>query len=288
MTVYTLPDTDTFNVLLTGDADFVIEFAVLLERHSVPFNILPTMDEIDELDVELDLLDRQTIDATFDPSDFGAYSDRVLPDIRLSAGAYTHIVDLSVAPHFDRKITIEVAGSINPRATIVVSALTNTATELGMVANVANRIVGIGLAPGVMSISSIVDIAPGLNTIPEHLAFAQELMVRLGFVPEVVQDRVGLVQMRVLAMLVNEAAFAVMEGLATPADIDTAMRLGVNYPKGLLEWADEIGIAVVALILDGLHREYQQERYRPCVLLKQMMRAGWTGKASGRGFYTYA
>jgi 3-hydroxybutyryl-CoA dehydrogenase len=93
--------------------------------------------------------------------------------------------------------------------------------------------------------------------------------------------------MRVLAMLINEAAFAVMEGLAAPADIDKAMMLGVNYPKGLLAWADEIGIGVVTLILDGLYREYQQERYRPCVQLKQMMRAGWTGKAAGRGFYTY-
>ncbi|MBL0322768.1 MAG: hypothetical protein IPP80_10425 [Ignavibacteria bacterium] len=66
-------------------------------------------------------------------------------------------------------------------------------------------------------------------------------------------------------MLVNEAAFAVMEGLATPEDIDKAMQLGVNYPKGLLAWADEIGIWRCDLILDGLRREYEQERYRPCV-----------------------
>jgi 3-hydroxybutyryl-CoA dehydrogenase len=65
------------------------------------------------------------------------------------------------------------------------------------------------------------------------------------------------------------------------------MKLGTNYPKGPLAWADEIGLPVIMLVLDGLYREYQQERYRPCVLLKQYVRAGWTGKSAGRGFYVY-
>jgi 3-hydroxybutyryl-CoA dehydrogenase len=115
----------------------------------------------------------------------------------------------------------------------------------------------------------------------------RQVLQHLGYQVEHVEDRVGLVQMRVLATLINEAAFAVMEGVASPADIDQAMKLGTNYPKGLLEWADEIGIPIILLILDGLYREYQQERYRPCVLLKQYARAGWYGRASGRGFYTY-
>jgi 3-hydroxybutyryl-CoA dehydrogenase len=116
---------------------------------------------------------------------------------------------------------------------------------------------------------------------------AETFFHALGLQTERVEDRVGLVHMRILATLINEAAFAVMEGVATPADIDMAMKLGTGYPKGLLAWADEIGIPIVTIILDALYREYQQERYRPCVLLKQYMRAGWTGKAAGRGFYTY-
>jgi len=254
MTVYTLPEGETFNVLLTGDTDFVLEFAGILDRHDVPFNILPAMDEMDELDVELDLVDQQIADAALDTAEYGPYAQRVIADVRSNAGTYTHIIDLSVSAHFSRKISLEIASSVNPRATVIASVLTNTATELGMVANVAQRIVGVGLAPTIMTTATTIDVAAGLNTKPAHLQNAVALLVRLGYSTEVVEDRVGLVQIRVLATLINEAAFAVMEGLATPEDIDKAMKLGVNYPKGLLAWADEIGIGVVTLILDGLSR----------------------------------
>jgi 3-hydroxybutyryl-CoA dehydrogenase len=288
MMVYNLPDKESFNVLLTGDPDFVLEFAGILDRHNVPFSILPSLDDIDELDVELELLDRSPHVDHSDSSLYGPYADRVLSDIRATSGSFSHIVELSVAAHFDRKITLEIASSVNPRATVIASALTNTATELGMVANIAHRIIGVTLVPSVMSTATTIDMSAGLNTEASHVEHARALLTHLGYTVEHVEDRVGLVQIRVLAMLINEAAFSVMEGLATPEDIDNAMRLGVNYPKGLLAWADEIGIGVVTLILDGLRREYEQERYRPCVLLKQMMRAGWTGKAAGRGFFTYA
>ncbi|MBC8124280.1 MAG: hypothetical protein H7X70_00980 [Candidatus Kapabacteria bacterium] len=287
MMVYNLPEGETFNVLLTGDPDFVLEFAAILDRHNVPFGILPSMDEIDELGVELDLADQLLSASKLDEAEFSPYSDRVLSDVRASSGMFTHIVDLSVSAHFDRKITVEVASSVNPRATVIASVLSNTATELGMLANIANRVVGVSLLPSIMSSVSTIDMAAGLNTAAAHVQHALALLKRLDYSVELVEDRVGLVQVRVLAMLINEAAFAVMEGLATPEDIDKAMLLGVNYPKGPLAWADEIGIGVVTLILDGLRREYEQERYRPCVLLKQMMRAGWTGKAAGKGFFVY-
>ncbi|MCX6141507.1 MAG: 3-hydroxyacyl-CoA dehydrogenase family protein, partial [Candidatus Kapabacteria bacterium] len=278
---------ETFNVLLTGDPDFVLEFAGILDRHDVPFSILPSMDEIDELGVELDIVDPQLSDSALDAAEYGPYADRVIGDVRTSAGKFTHVVDLSISAHFDRKITVEVASSVNPRATVIASVLSNTATELGMLANIPDRIVGVSLLPSVMSSATTIDMSAGLNAKDVHIEHALSLLRRLGYVVERVEDRVGLVQVRVLAMLINEAAFAVMEGLATPEDIDKAMQLGVNYPKGLLAWADEIGIGIVTLILDGLRREYEQERYRPCVLLKQMMRAGWTGKSAGRGFFIY-
>ncbi len=288
MMVYNLPEGETFNVLLTGDPDFILEFAAILDRHNVPFGILPSMDEIDELGVELDLADQLLSSSKGDEAEYSPYSDRVLSDVRATSGMFTHIVDLSVSAHFDRKITVEVASSVNPRATIIASVLSNTATELGMLANISNRVVGVSLLPSIMSTVTTIDMAAGLNTTTAHIQHALALLKRLSYSVEVVEDRVGLVQVRVLAMLINEAAFAVMEGLATPEDIDKAMLLGVNYPKGPLAWADEIGIGVVTLILDGLRREYEQERYRPCVLLKQMMRAGWTGKAAGKGFFDYA
>lgn len=285
MNVYDINDTDSVNVLLTGDIDFVLEFAGILRRSGVSFSILPTIDAVDELEMEMEFESPAFTNQAAE--DYGEYAEHVVWDLRAHAGAFSHIVDLSITTQTDHRVAVEVASSINPKATVMVSVLNSTATEFGMFTNTAHRVIGLGLAPNVMSTVTSMDMSAGLNTQPQHVDRALELLRRLGYTVEVVEDRVGLVQMRVLAMLINEAAFAVMEGLATAEDIDKAMMLGVNYPKGLLAWADEIGIGVITLILDGLRREYEQERYRPCVLLKQMMRAGWSGKASGRGFYVY-
>lgn len=287
MQVYTLPDTSRFNVLLTGDTDFVVEFAARLRSAGLPFTILPPLDELDQLDMELDMVDPHVGETAFDAEEYGVFARNVIGDIRAEAGTFTHIVELSIASFMERKSTLEMAAVLNPDATVLVSALTTTATEMGLLAGVAERVVGITLAPSIISSATTVDYAGGLNTHPVHTARSAELLTALGYGVELVEDRLALVQMRVLCMLVNEAAFAVMEGVATPVDIDNAMKLGVNYPKGLLAWADEIGIPVITLVLDALHREYLQERYRPCVLLKQYMRAGWSGKAAGRGFYSY-
>ncbi|MBM4177802.1 MAG: hypothetical protein FJ211_00525 [Ignavibacteria bacterium] len=285
MNVYNLADHSTYNVLLTGDSDFVAEFAAVLQAANMQFNIIAPMDELDEIDVDFDVMSAAVATAEAEP--YEAYADRLVADIHSLTASYTHIIDLSISSNMNRRLGLELAAAMNPRATVLVSVLTNTATDIGSVSNTADRITGLGLAPGLMSSTKTIDICKGLNTSDGHLTSARELMRAVGYATEVTEDRVALVQMRVLAMLINEAAFAVMEGLAKPEDIDKAMMLGVNYPKGLLAWADEIGIGVVTLVLDGLYREYQQERYRPCVQLKQMMRAGWTGKAAGRGFYIY-
>lgn len=287
MHVYTLPGTSQYNVLLTGESDFVMEFAAILESKGIVFSILPPMDELDELDLDLDIVDQALGEAQFDADEYGVFADKVIGDVRDNAGSYTHLIDLSVEMLMDRKTTLEIAGAVNPQATVIATSLVNTATEIGVITGTASRIVGTGIAPSVMSSATRIDIAGGLNTKPEHVERARGFFSSLGYDIDIVEDRVGLVQMRILATLVNEAAFALMEGVASPEDIDNAMKLGVNYPKGLLEWADEIGISVITVILDGLYREYGQERYRPCVLLKQYVRAGWDGKASGKGFYTY-
>lgn len=92
---------------------------------------------------------------------------------------------------------------------------------------------------------------------------------------------------RIWAMLVNEAAHALQEGVASAEDIDTAMKLGTNYPMGPCAWADMVGVETVLDILDTLWSVYRDERYRPCWLLQQMAQAGHTGKIAGKGFFTY-
>ncbi len=132
-----------------------------------------------------------------------------------------------------------------------------------------------------------IEYSVSLDASPEVSARISALWQSLGYGVNLVEDRVGLIAPRILATLINEAAFAVMEGVASAADIDKAMTLGVNYPKGLLAWADDIGLDYILALLDGLYDEYHQERYRAAVILRQYVRAGYVGKVAGRGFYTY-
>lgn len=289
MAVYTLPTEPEPFVLLTGDEDFVVEFAALLESKEIDFAIVPPFDDTDLDDLAFYDDDAEMMaevvasTTTFAP----AFSNRITSDPRQYASRTTHVVELGVSDIRVRTFMMSILSSAAPKAAFIVSTLTNTATELASSPDVSDRVVGVSLLPSMMRTVPVIDMAAGLNTRPEFITLGRQLLERLGFAVELVEDRVGLVQARVLMTLINEAAFAVLEGVASPADIDNAMKLGVNYPKGLLQWADEIGIGVVTLCLDALYREYQQERYRPCVLLKQYMRAGWTGVASGKGFYHY-
>ncbi len=103
-----------------------------------------------------------------------------------------------------------------------------------------------------------------------------------------IQDTPGMVLPRIYAMLANEAAFALQEQVASAQDIDTAMRLGTNYPQGPLTWADHVGLDTVLAILDLLWKTYREERYRPCLLIQQLVEAGHLGVVTGQGFYHYS
>ena len=101
------------------------------------------------------------------------------------------------------------------------------------------------------------------------------------------KDTPGLTFPRILSLIINEAARSLEEGVASAEEIDVAMRLGVNYPQGPLQWADQIGLDEVLAVLEGLQRETGEDRYRPATLMKKLVIAGFLGETSGRGFYTY-
>lgn len=136
-------------------------------------------------------------------------------------------------------------------------------------------------------VMKLVEIVPGLRTSPEVLATTRALVERLGKVPIVSKDRPGFLSNRILMPLLNEAFYTLEQGVGTATDIDQVMKLGMNHPMGPLELADFIGLDVCLAILEVLHREFGDPKYHPCPLLRKHVEAGWLGKKTGRGFYTY-
>ncbi|HXJ29164.1 MAG TPA: 3-hydroxybutyryl-CoA dehydrogenase [Gemmatimonadales bacterium] len=133
----------------------------------------------------------------------------------------------------------------------------------------------------------LVEVIRGVETTDATAARTVEIAKSLGKTPVEVNDSPGFVSNRVLMPMINEAIFCVMEGVASPEAIDTVMKLGMNHPLGPLALADLIGLDVCLAILQVLHRDLGDDKYRPCPLLARMVAAGRLGKKSGRGFYDY-
>jgi 3-hydroxybutyryl-CoA dehydrogenase len=136
-------------------------------------------------------------------------------------------------------------------------------------------------------VMALVELVRGLATSDETFASVEALAVTLGKTPVEVNDAPGFVSNRVLMPLINEAAFAVMEGVASPEAVDQVFKLGMNHPMGPLTLADFIGLDVCVDSLRVLQEGFGDPKYRPCPLLVRMVDAGWLGRKSGRGFYTY-
>ena len=136
-------------------------------------------------------------------------------------------------------------------------------------------------------VMKLVEVIRGLRTSDATTAVVMELARALGKTPVEARDFPGFVSNRILMPMINEAVFALMEGVASAEGIDTVMKLGMNHPMGPLALADLIGLDTCLNILEVLHRELGDDRYRPCPLLRQYVAAGWLGRKSGRGFHSY-
>ncbi|HUO83724.1 MAG TPA: 3-hydroxyacyl-CoA dehydrogenase NAD-binding domain-containing protein, partial [Thermoanaerobaculia bacterium] len=136
-------------------------------------------------------------------------------------------------------------------------------------------------------VMTLVEVIRGIATSDDTWRKVEDLSRRMGKTPIEVNDSPGFISNRVLMPMINEAIFALYEGVATPEAIDGVMKLGMNHPMGPLTLADFIGLDVCLAILRVLEEGFGDPKYRPCPLLVKMVDAGWLGRKSGRGFYTY-
>jgi len=159
-------------------------------------------------------------------------------------------------------------------------------TVLGAVTKRPDRVLGMHFMNPV-PLMTLVELISGQATSPESMQIATDLCKALGKTPVEAADYPGFIANRILMPMINEAIYAVMEGVGKPEAIDAVMKLGMNHPMGPLTLADFIGLDVCLAILNVLHDGLGDPKYRPCPLLRRMVAAGHLGRKSGRGFYSY-
>lgn len=233
-------------------------------------------------------LQREVAAQKLDASEARLALARIQPVTALAAAAEAELVIEAIPERRELKTALfrELA-ALAPAGTLLASNTSSISiTELAAASGRAEQFIGMHFMNPV-PVMRLVEIIRGAATSDATVAAARDLALRLDKVPVEARDFPGFVSNRVLMPLINEAIFCVYEGVAAPEAVDTVMKLGMNHPMGPLKLADFIGLDVCLDILEVLLRGFNDPKYRPCPLLRQMVAAGWLGRKTGRGFYRY-
>lgn len=233
-------------------------------------------------------LDRQVSKQTLDAAQAEAAVTRIrtstdyaqLKDVQLVIEAATENLELK------KRILQQVAANVSERCVIATNTSSLSVTQLGAAINAPERFIGVHFFNPV-PMMALVEVIRGLQTSDTTYASAMELTGKVGKTAITAGNRPGFVVNRILVPMINEAIFVLQEGLASAVDIDTGMRLGCNQPIGPLALADLIGLDTLLAIMEAFHDGFNDSKYRPAPLLKEMVAAGYLGRKSGRGFHVY-
>jgi 3-hydroxybutyryl-CoA dehydrogenase len=234
-------------------------------------------------------LDRQVAKGTVTAAAKDQALGRITPTVGLGALAQCQIAVEAVVESFEVKVKVfqELDRLLGLEAILASNTSSISITKLAGATSRPERFIGMHFMNPV-PVMQLVEVIRGIATSDDTFRTVEELAKKLGKVPVEVNDSPGFVSNRVLMPMINEAIYAVYEGVGTSEAVDTVMKLGMNHPMGPLALADFIGLDTCLAILRVLHDGLGDPKYRPCPLLVKMVDAGWLGKKSGRGFYTYS